>query len=168
MTGQNPGAPQGPRPPGGPGGEMGPAGGGPGGGGALASSDFSTPIKGAESFLSALESHDPVRIKEASAKHAENDAGKDHIAFFKAVLSESASTEDVQGVANELAGMKVMGTNTRKSSGMLGVIVGKQEDNKRTTRTLQLRQEKEGWKVQDIGAAKVLKTQNAGGTGKRR
>ena len=142
-----------------------------GGGGALAEADFTSAQKGAESFLSALESKDPEKIAEASANHAKIEASKDHLPFFMAVAEKTATPSDIETVAKGFAGMKVTGRNTAKSSGLAGIIVGKQEENKTITRTIYVRKEKEGWKVQDFSGEKTLKRPAGlgGGTpGKRR
>jgi len=154
------------RPPGAPGLGMAPGGGGP-----TTENDFKTATKGAESFLSALKDKDPERLAEATALHAKYEIevpNKEHLAFFTAVLEKTATPSDIEALAKEFAGMKVMGTNTRKSTGMTGVIVGKTEDNKRLTRTLYVRHEEAGWKVQDFSGLKRLTLPRTARTAKKR
>ena len=150
-----------------PGGGPGGPGGGPGGGsGTLAASDFTTEIKGAESFLSALASKDPKRLAEATAKRAEFEAANDHKPVFKDILAEAASAEDLDKLARLFAGMKVVSAS-RKSSGTASVVVGKQEETSSTTRSLIVRKEKDGWKVQDFGRQYVAKSPSMNyGTGR--
>lgn len=87
--------------------------------------------------------------------------------MFKSILSQSLDSEDLDKLAAEFDGMKVIDRNVAKSTGMVGVIVGKMDKNKRITRTLYVRREKDGWKVQDFSGKKEL-TQARGAVGKRR
>ncbi len=139
------------------GGGRGPGGDGDGltGGGAPgtvgAAGDFSTAMKGAQSFLAAAQAKDATALSEATAKRAEFLAGAARIELFKAVLSQTATTDMIEQLARDFDGMKVMDVNTRKSSGSVEVIVGKDDTqkNNRMSRHLVMRKEKDGWKVLD-------------------
>ncbi len=127
------------------------------GGGSDKDDDFSTAFKGAESFLNALKKKDPEKLAATIAKHAEYEAKESHREMFKNIALQSASGSEIDELARAVSGMKVMDSNVRKSSGTWGIIVGKQDSHERTTRTLLMRHEKDGWKVQDVGPEKVLK-----------
>ncbi len=150
-------------------GMMGPGGGrgGDGAGANLADGDFSSEVKGAESFLSALKSKDPEKLAEATAKHAEFEASNANKPVFKDILAKSASAEDLDKLAREFAGMTVT-MSSRKSSGTASVVVSKQEENTMIRRALVVRREKEGWKVQDFGGRIIAKSIGQyDGTGRR-
>lgn len=121
------------------------------GGGAPKAADFTTALSGAESFLAAANAKDPALLAEATAKRAEFEASASHREGFIALLSQSADSATLDKLARELEGMKVMDVNNRKSSGIIEVIIGKEDTKRynRTTRRLVMRKEKEGWKVLD-------------------
>ena len=78
-----------------------------------------------------------------------------------------------RGFAKKLDGFTFAGTNAAKSSGQLGVIVTKQEGTSLLRRTLTMRHEKAGWKVQDISGQgeiekPIIMPRMRGGTGGRR
>jgi hypothetical protein len=163
---QRPGSPGGPNgSPGGPNGSPG----GPGGGSAAdaAEGDFKTPLKGAESFLSALKAKDVQKLADATAKHAEFESSTAHRVLMKSILDASVNQADLDDLARSFDGMKVEGLGTRKSSGMVNVVVSKTEKSTSKTssgsnqstsnymnRTLYLRKEADGWKVQDYSGVR--------------
>ena len=58
-------------------------------------------------------------------------------------------------IAAAFAGMEIVGMNPPKSTGTIGVTVGKNENYEYRTRTLLMRHEKAGWKVQDLGRLRI-------------
>jgi hypothetical protein len=119
--------------------------------------DFSTASKAAESFLSALESKDPERLADAVALRSQHEAENKHKPIFTAILEKSADSKQIDELARDFGGMKVMGIGTPKGSGLISVIVGKEEEKSASKITLFVRKEKAGWKVQDFGKKWVQK-----------
>jgi hypothetical protein len=157
-----------------PGAQAGPPGLGAGAGGAAAgTNDFSSPVKGAESFLAAVKSKDPNRLREAVALRSQYEADtKSHRDMFATILGDDGADA---GILDELAtafnGMAVSGMNTIKSTGKRGVTVSKMEKGDEIRRTLIVRREKDGWKVQDFSGKKTLdlpsgRNTAAGGAGR--
>ncbi len=171
--------PQGAGGPGGPGaGAPGPAGaggpgamglgGGPGGaGGSVAAPDYSNPMKGAQSFLDAVKQKDGALISEAMALRAATEAEPRRREFFKALKEQSVAPEDLDEMIRNLDGMAIVNVNESKSTGVTGIIIGKMDGADYLTRTVYMRREKDGWKVQDIGAPKRDKSRPRGGAGGR-
>ena len=133
--------------------------GGNGGGGAINNtvSDFTTGIKGAESFLSAVQAKDSKRLAEAVALHARLESSNAHKLMFEHVLDEAATADDLDKLARDFAGMQLVELGTRKGSGEQHIIVGKEDETQTTTRVLIVRKEKKGWKVQDYGGQRIIK-----------
>jgi hypothetical protein len=125
-----------------------------------AAPDFSDAVRGAESFLAALERKDTQLLAQAVAIRGKLEASTEaKRQLFKAIEEENLPQEDLDELARAFEGMKVINKNTPKSSARVGVIVGKQDDNKLLTRTLTVRREKDGWKVQDYSGQR---TENIG------
>jgi hypothetical protein len=150
-------------PPGGPQAGMAAAGvGGPGGaygagGQQLAEADYSDPVKGAESFLSAVQSKDPDRLADAVALRSPTEAEPKRQALFRSLLEGNAEPSTLDDLAAAFQGMRIVDMNNVKSTGTRGVIVERSEENGDTTRrTLYVRREKAGWKVKDFSNAKII------------
>ncbi len=98
---------------------------------------------------------------QALAKRSEYEAKPEKQGMFKEILhnENNSAAEYVNQLAGEFEGMKVLDMNTYHSTGSVGVIVGKSTKNDSGTgqnqihRTLTMRHEKDGWKVQDYGKA---------------
>lgn len=136
----------------------------PGGG---AAGNFSNAVKGAQSFLDALQAKDAQLLAEATAKRAEYESSAAHREDFKAILSQTFDSSGLDKLARDFEGMKVMDYNTRKSSGVIEVIVGKEDTRtyNLATRHLVMRREKDGWKVMDYTG---LRETNPAKKGRRR
>ncbi len=132
-------------------------GGDDGPGGSDKEPDFKSSIGGAKAFLDALKKKDLRLLAEATALRSIYEATGSHLPLFKGIREESLPQEDLDELARAFEGMKVINMNQRKSTGMVGVIVGKQEGSDYHTRTLYVRHEKDGWKVQDFSVARVQK-----------
>jgi len=102
-------------------------------------------------FLAALRAKSPERLAEATALRASEESTGAYKKVFTAILEQSLATEDFDELAKKLEGMQIAGSNQAKSSGRLGIIIGKQgEKGEYFTRTITVRKEKAGWKVADI------------------
>jgi hypothetical protein len=133
--------------------------GGPGGSNANKEPDYSNPTAAAETFLNALTKKDPALIAEATAIRAQYEAKDTKMQdFWKQAKAESLAQEDLDKLIRTFEGMKVVNNNQRKSTAMVGVTVGKTEENNYYTRTLYLRHEKDGWKVLDFSSLHNQKT----------
>jgi hypothetical protein len=140
--------------------------GSPGGGGGAAA-DFRNPISGAKAFLAALKAKDPELLSEAVALRSVTEAHTEkHRELFKAIREKALDPAELDDMAAAFEGMAVQDTNTPKSSGQLGVIVGKAKGKDRITRTLYMRKEKAGWKVMDVGGEREFITPIMGGRGR--
>jgi ABC-type glycerol-3-phosphate transport system substrate-binding protein len=129
------------------------------GAGSTKAPDYTEPIAAAESFLAALESKDTQLLAEAVAIRGQYEAkGDAKQQMFRALKEENLPQEDLDALVRAFDGMEVRSKNTPKSSGRVGVIVGKQDDNKLLTRTLYVRREKEGWKILDFSGPRSENT----------
>jgi hypothetical protein len=142
---------------GGPGGQFqGPGGGqfqGPGGGGSNQEPDFRYAETGAIAFLNALKAKDPERLKEATALRSVLEVkNADHKEMFQKILEGNLEDEKLNQLAELFNGMAIVDENTYKSTGSIGIIVGKNEGQEQVTRTIYMRKEKAGWKVLDFSA----------------
>ena len=113
-----------------------------------------------------MKAKDVQKLADATAKHAEFESSSNHRVLMKSILDASVNQADLDDLARSFDGMKVEGIGTRKSSGMVNVVVSKTErvvvkssttnSNQNISnymnRTLYLRKEADGWKVQDFGA----------------
>ncbi len=129
-------------------------------GGSTKKPDFSNPIKGAETFLAAAKAKDTRLLSASIAAHAPYEAQAKLRPMFEKMRigASSIDAELVETIYDALRDMKVMGTNTVRSTARLGVIVGRQEKSgDRITRTIEMRREKGGWLVNDIGGPRIFK-----------
>jgi hypothetical protein len=103
------------------------------------------------SFLGALRAKDAEALAEATALHAPTEASAHYQKAFTAIVEQSLAPEDFDEIAKKFEGMTIVGQNQAKSSGRLGIIVGKTgQKGEYLTRTITVRKEKLGWKVADI------------------
>ena len=163
--------------PGGPGAMPGAAGiGGPGG--ANTPADYSTPQAAVQTFLAAIASKNPERITEAIALRAGTpqpgqpaETSVQYQKFFDMAHEGSLDASDLETIAKKFEGMNIQGQNTAKSSGRLGIIVGKSDKGDMLTRTITVRKEKSGWKVCDVSGqheTPMMLRGTPGRTGRRR
>jgi len=108
------------------------------------------------SFLVALRAKDPERLANATALHAEAESADKNKKMFKAILDKSLPDNELNDLASKLEGFQVVSQNIPKSSGRLGIILGKRRGNDMVQRTVTVRLEKAGWKVVDIGPEGVI------------
>ena len=135
--------------------------GSPGGGSAP---DFRNPVAGAKAFLAALKAKDPELLSEAVALRSVTEAHSEkHRELFKAIREKSLDPAELDDFAAAFEGMSVQDTNVPKSTGQLGVIVGKMKGRDHLMRTLFMRKEKAGWKVMDVSGEKEIKGAVMGG-----
>jgi hypothetical protein len=124
------------------------------GGGNDAAPNFTTPIGAVTSFLNAATKKDPELLAEATALHAgqPTETSKNYQKVFAAVLERSLAPEDLDEIAKKFEGMKIMEMLPAKSTGRVGVVVGKtgKTQGEYFTRTITVRKEKQGWKVVDV------------------
>ena len=120
-------------------------------------SDFTTESKGAESFLSALKSRDAKAVAEALALHSRYEASGAHKGDFGDILDETASAEQINKIASEFDGFQIQSLGQRLGEGEVKVILTKQDEKSSMSRTLTMRHEKLGWKVQDYGGKREIK-----------
>ena len=145
---------------GGPGAAGGPGGpGGPGGVGGEVKHDYKTPVSGATTFLSAVKSRKVEDVAQALAKRSEYEAEVKKQGMFKEILhnENKNAAEYVGQLAGEFEGMSVQSMNDFKSSASVKVVVGKKTKTSSIHRTLTMRYEKDGWKVQDYSRAMEMK-----------
>ena len=110
-----------------------------------------------KSFLAAVSAKDAEKIAEATALHAPTEASARYKKVFEAILEGSLAPEDLDQIAKKFEGMNIMSQNQAKSSGRLGIIVGKAGSKGDTlTRTVTVRKEKSGWKVVDISGEREI------------
>ena len=160
-----------------PGASGGPAGGatfgpgGPGGGGDNAAPDFTTHHGAVAAFLNALKAKDIDRLAEACAQRAPTEASERYKKMFRAIVTDqSLSAEEIDELAKQFEGMSIMYDNQVKSTGRVGVVVGKNgQGGSSFTRVITTRREKSGWKVVDLAPMRELKPMmNMRSTGRRR
>lgn len=121
--------------------------------------DYSDPVHAAETFLSAVQNKDARILAEAVAIRGQFEAAtEERKKMFEALKNENLAQEEMDELARQFDGMKVMNKNLPKSSGNVRVVVGKQEDNRLYTRTLIVRREKDGWKIQDFTKQRMERT----------
>ena len=101
------------------------------------------------------------------ALHSKYEATNDHKFIFEGILDKNSSAEDLEKLAQTFAGMKVVELGNRVESGLVRIIVGKQDDKSMTKRAVLVRHEKAGWKVQDFGSQYVQKSLGNNNTNNR-
>jgi hypothetical protein len=141
-------------------GEIGFAGpGGSGGTGTAPPGDFTKPQGAVEAFLAAAKARDPQRLAESIALRADTEAATvANKKLFQAAREMSLEPETFDLITKQLEDYKIVGQNQTKSSGTLGFIIGKTNDQgEQVTRTVFVRKEKAGWKVKDITGERTFK-----------
>ncbi len=122
------------------------------------------PRKAAEAFLAAVQTKDPDQLAETvalrSVSEMEGATLKHQQKYFKPILEKSVESDTLDELAAMFNGMKVVGENDPRTTGTLGVILGKagegeSKDGKYVTITLKMRKEKAGWKVLDFSQPRV-------------
>ncbi len=111
---------------------------------------FRDPVTSAKAFLDAVKAKDINQIAMATALHAATESTVRNQKLFQAILAKDIAQEDLDEFAKKLEGFQVAGTNTPISTGSIKVVIQKTEKTSIFKRTLTMRHEKAGWKVQDI------------------
>jgi len=124
--------------------------------GANEPANFKYPVTAVNSFLKALRAKDAEGLAQATALHAETESADKNKKMFKAILDKNLPDNELNDLAGKLDGFRVVSQNIPKSTGRLGVILGKQKGNDTLQRTITVRLEKSGWKVVDIGPEGVI------------
>ena len=168
-----PGAPGGGRggPAGGPGDGVAGGPGGGGGGGSGRAPEFKNPTQGATAFLDAVKARNIKMLKEAVALHSKYEATADHKKLFENILDDEGGPgqEQMDELFTTFDGFTVSRESASvNSTATQGVIVSKTAGGKRLERTVYVRQEKAGWKVNDFGKQRDFKTTQNSITKKRR
>ncbi len=112
---------------------------------------FRNPATAVEAFLKALKAKNKDRLAQATAHRAATEAVEKHQKIFAAILDQSISDEELDDMAKALDGFQVNGILSARSTGQIGVTIGKRNNRDALQRTVQVRREKEGWKVMDFG-----------------
>jgi len=127
-------------------------------GGDNAPADFSSPIGGVNAFLKALRKKDAAALAEATALHAPTEASDKNRRIFEQISRQELDEEGLSQLAQRLEGFQIQSRNHPKSSNTIGITLGKRAtgSNSMLYRTIQVRKEKAGWKVLDIGGQSEL------------
>ena len=131
---------------------------------------FLNPGTAVQAFLSALKAKNKDRLSQATARRAATEAAEKHRKIFAAILEQSISDEELDDMAKALEGYQVVDILPARSTGQIGVTIGRQTNRELLQRTVQVRKEKEGWKVMDFGATMDFRPVGSGRvpTGRRR
>jgi hypothetical protein len=130
---------------------------GSGGGTASTGPDFSSPFKGAQSFLDAVKAKNLDQVADAVALRSVTISGKNKDRYFQPLLERSAGPEVLDELATLFDGMSISGRNDPRSTGEMGVILSKTDEKQGYMNiTLKMRKEKAGWKVIDFSNPRVL------------
>lgn len=125
-------------------------GGGGGAGGSAQPGAFRNPATAVDEFLKALKAKDKDRLAEATARRSTDEAVESHRKVFAAILEQSLSDEELDDLAKSLEGFNVVMQLPAKSTGMIGIVIGKMDGRDVLRRTVKVRKEKDGWKVLDF------------------
>ena len=112
---------------------------------------FRNPATAVNAFLSALRAKNKDRLSQATARRAAREAAEKHQKIFAAILDQSISDEELDDMAKALEGFRVQSILPAKSTGQIGVLISKMDNRDRLQKTVNVRLEKEGWKVMDFG-----------------
>ena len=159
------GPPRGPGAPGGAGGfadEGGFAGqsgiGSLGSGAAGGPADFATPGGAVNAFLMAVQAKDRAKIAQATARRAPTEAAAKNREFFKVLLEESVADDQLDELAKAFEGYRPTQLLQAVSTAQRGVLLSKSEPGGASlSRTVQVRKEKDGWKVLDFTGFREFK-----------
>jgi hypothetical protein len=127
-------------------------------GGDNAPPDFRSPVGGVTAFLKALRLKDAAALAEATALHAPMEASERNRKIFEAITRQELAEDDLAELAAKLDGFQMSGKNHPKSTNVEEIILTKRSTTSNDTlvRTIQVRKEKQGWKVLDIGGQGTL------------
>ncbi len=134
--------------------------GAPGGSGKRA--DFTNPLKAVTAFLDALRERDAELLADATAFRAVSESHVNNRKLFASILDHSISDDDFDDLIAKLDGYQISFLNTPHSSGRQGVVLEKTIDRHTYRRTIEVRREKAGWKVVDVGGERDLSASVSG------
>jgi len=122
--------------------------------------DTHSPDGAVRAFLNALRDKDRDRLAEATALRSQTEASTEKKKeLFAKVVDTSISDSELDEMAKTLDGYKVAGENAAKSTGKLGIIIRKTQENGDTvSRTVTVRREKKGWGVMDMTEPTLFKS----------
>ena len=113
--------------------------------------DFRNPVNAVNAFLDALKQRDADLLAESTALRAPTESHVNNRKLFTSILDHSLSDDDFDDLIEKLDGYQISFLNTAKSTGRQGVVLEKKVDNHTYRRTIEVRREKAGWKVVDVG-----------------
>jgi hypothetical protein len=131
-------------------------------GGSGKPADFTTPLNAVNAFLDALKQRDADLLAESTALRAPTESHVNNRKLFTSILDHSISDDDFDDLIEKLDGYQISFLNTAKSTGRQGVVLEKRADNTTYRRTIEVRREKAGWKVVDVGGERDLSTSVSG------
>ena len=113
---------------------------------------FALQYKAVTDFLNAAKSKDKDKLAEVVALRSPQEAATDkNKKLFAAILDQSISDAEVAEISKAFEGFTIMGHNEARSTGKLGIILSKSEqDGGQYRRTIYVRKEAKGWKVVDV------------------
>ena len=139
---------------------------GPGGDGAAGGSgkaaDFRNPLNAVNAFLDALKQRDADLLAESTALRAATESHVNNRKLFTSILDHSISDDDFDDLIEKLDGYQISFLNSAKSTGRQGIVLEKIVDNHTYRRTIEVRREKAGWKVVDVGGERDLSASVSG------
>jgi hypothetical protein len=109
---------------------------------------FADPKTAAKFFLEAVKAKDLNKIAQATALRAATESKNQKL--FRLILAQELAQEDLDELSSKLSGFEIAGSNAPKNAGTLGILLSKTDGKVILRRTLTMRHEKAGWKVQDI------------------
>ncbi len=118
---------------------------------------FNYPNTGAMAFLAAIKEKDLNKIAQATALRAATESKNQKL--FQLILAQELAQEDLDELSKKLSGFTYAGQNQPKESGKIGIIVSKMQGKSTLRRTITMRHEKYGWKVQDISGEGEIQQQ---------
>jgi hypothetical protein len=128
---------------------------------------FNNPVTAASFFLAAVGRKDLNAIAQATALRAAIESKNTRL--FQLILAQKLGQEDLDELARELSGYQVRGITPGGNT--VKIVVTRPAGNGVMRRTLTMRHEKAGWKVQDISGegelAKPILVPRAGRAGNR-
>ncbi len=136
------------------------------GGGVLGGSgkpaDFTTPLKAVNAFLDALKQRDADLLAESTALRAATESNVKNRKLFTAILEHSLDDDTFDDLIEKLDGFTPKFLNTARSTGRQGVVLEKTVKRHTYWRTIDVRREKAGWKVVDVGGERDLASSTSG------
>ncbi|MEJ7640236.1 MAG: hypothetical protein WKF75_20285 [Singulisphaera sp.] len=131
-------------------------------GGSGKAADFSNPLNAVTAFLDALKQRDADLLAESTALRAATESHVNNRKLFTAILDHSISDDEFDDLIEKLNGYKISFLNSAKSTGRQGIVLEKVVDKHVYRRTIDVRREKAGWKVVDVGGERDLSSSVSG------